>query len=212
MPTNAPKDIQYTFKAGTPAFKTVKASDFLTGGTAVDSNTISGGGSADILTGAISNDGFRHASAGTTVDTKGLNVGRITDLLTGAVDAIQTAAGTGTVLPDINGFAGIATDATSIDTQAIAENIANTANVYAALTAQLQNGAGATSNFAASTAAAGGLEGTIVTFVNGAAASSCLTISDSIQVFQAANDLAVNMAGINSGAAAWAGGNSLIVF
>ena len=24
MPTNAPKDIQYTFKAGTPAFKTVE--------------------------------------------------------------------------------------------------------------------------------------------------------------------------------------------
>ena len=219
MPTNAPKDIQFTLKAGTPAFKTVKASDFLTGGTAVDSTTagtgigtISGGGSADILTGATSTDGFRHASVGTAVDANGLNVDRITDLLTGAIDAIQIAVGTGTVRTDVNGFAGTATGATSIDTQAIAANFANTTNTYAALTAQLQNGAGTTTSFAASAATAGGLQGTVVTFVNGAAAGSYLAISDSIQGFQVANDLVADLTGITGGAAAWAGGNSLTVF
>ena len=74
-----------------------------------------------------------------------------------------------------------------------------------ALTVQLT-----ANTFAASTAAANGLVNQVVTFSTGTFAGSYLVVNDGTAGFQAANDFLVNVTGINGGAAAWLGDNSLV--
>jgi hypothetical protein len=74
--------------------------------------------------------------------------------------------------------------------------VADTAAVYSALIADLDNSAG--HEFAVSSDAPGGLVARTVTFTTGAAAGTYLVINDNVLGFQAGNDLVVKLVGTTS--------------
>jgi S-layer protein len=151
-------------------------------------------GGLDTFTGGAGNDQFT-IEAKATVATVA-NVVRITDFKVSGTDTIALDAtnngGAGAILTGVtlaagNGFAGVAliTDNTSV---------ATLANVYTALAAN----ATLTAALTGSVAGAATLIAAQVTFTTGAAAGTYLVIDDSTAgAFVAANDLVINVTGIN---------------
>lgn len=167
-------------------------------------NIIVGGAGNDTLTGGAAVDSFRYATIATAVGAAGANVDRITNLLTGA-DTIGFASGANVV------FNGLTLTAVAQGAAALANITNNTVvnsigDVYIALTAVLTAGNG----FVASADQA--LVNQAITFTAGTFAGTYIAVNDANAGFQQATDFLVNVTGINGGAAAWAGGASIVAY
>ena len=178
-------------------------SNSVTTGAGVDVITVGTG--ANLITGAAGRDDITlgthtvanniiYTDATTSVGATGANVDVLHNFISG-VDHIQL---NGSVL---NGLTLTATSSLATVKAAITDTlaVANIAGVETQLVTSLSDVVN--HEFAASTAAAGGLVAREVIFTSGAAAGTYLVINDSVAGFSATNDLVIQLVGTTTVAA-----------
>lgn len=186
-----------TGSAGVDVITGSNLKDVIDAGAGADRITISGG--QDVITLGAGADqvifaGTWGASGGGSALAAAANIVSVTDFVAGTDSILVARAG----FNDNGGFAGTATVGGLADVLTNTTAVNDLTGVLTQLTASLTTG-----NFAASTAAAGGVTARVVEFTQGDSAGKYLVIDDGQNAgFQIGEDLVINITGVSGTVAA----------